>query len=1075
MRCLAKAARTASCRAAIAFALGLLLTVLPRAALAQVPPNPIPQSEWASLGIYDSVYVPAGKDPLYPGQGLVPAYWAYFGSAPFQGVSFTLSDFSATYDPVPVPAVAPTSSAPSAGGAVTNGTHAWLYSWVDTNGNEGLASGIAAPQTCTSGKNTVTITIPPARSDILLATGPVTIAKVNVYRTKAGPIVPPALLVASIDANTTAATAYVDTLPDASLGAAFPGNLSPSPAYHILKPTAPSPPNNFVLRVPVSSPASPVSYAPGAPGAPPTFWVMCADGLVDVEEYYPIHLALLQQGAAVVEVNRLFPQFLGAGIPGRTVEPAAYNECVRHLQGLLSAYFAPPGRTLGYGDSRGGVSIAATVSQPDTPIQGAIADVVGYAQFNLTFNLDYLYPGRVYPTPPGSLPLRTQLTGIPFPMSAQKALANIFYVMTEIDPTYFPPGAQPTDPATPGLLAAYDLCDRPASAQETALKGEFYYCKPVVPTIFIEGLLDNASPAQLGPGLEMMQRFIHDDPTAMTTLPVDGQGGKVRYYLNRNFVHTHTEAGNVPPTAILNAMSQLERFMAGEEPGDIYTQRGTAESETSLGFTGDETAAGETTACPPTLAQFSCPPALGGANGGPMAYFDSILNGTDVFVNPDDTTVGTATPFMFIVLTGANPQLVCTGGTYVEHGATAMWKNGSPHPVPAAGISSTVNAAVPGTYTVTYRATDSGGNKNMAVRTVIVRDGTPPTVTFGQPTPAPNAKGWYGKPILSTSGGGVTFLFTGSFDCSGAPLVTSPPSYGAPPVGAVFVSEEGVAVQEPVIASDVDQTPNLTAKYMTPAINIDVTDPAISGTISSPAAPGGTDISGAPWYNTDVTVGFSASDSFPSPVDADDKASGVAILSLTDSAGDSATVPGAADGATVGAITISTEGTGQSASGTAIDNADNSTSTTVGGINIDKTPPTVAVTTSPSTLWPPDHKLVNVAFVITVTDALSGVVPGSILKVVVTSNEPVASLPAPAAIGPLTIATDGKSGTVSGNVSLPAERLGNGTGRIYTITVTAADAASNSAIGTATVTVPHDQGTTPQGHACGDPNCDLNH
>ena len=39
-------------------------------------------------------------------------------------------------------------------------------------------------------------------------------------------------------------------------------------------------------------------------------------------------------------------------------------------------------------------------------------------------------------------------------------------------------------------------------------------------------------------------------------------------------------------------------------------------------------------------------------------------------------------------------------------------------------------------------------------------------------------------------------------------------------------------------------------------------------------------------------------------------------------------------------ITLSTEGAGQSASGTATDNADNTNSATVGDINIDKTAPT---------------------------------------------------------------------------------------------------------------------------------------
>jgi hypothetical protein len=44
------------------------------------------------------------------------------------------------------------------------------------------------------------------------------------------------------------------------------------------------------------------------------------------------------------------------------------------------------------------------------------------------------------------------------------------------------------------------------------------------------------------------------------------------------------------------------------------------------------------------------------------------------------------------------------------------------------------------------------------------------------------------------------------------------------------------------------------------------------------------------------------------------------------------------------------------------------------------------------------------------------------------------------------------------HVSLRAERLGGGTGRIYTITITATDSHGNTSRANVTVTVPHDQG-----------------
>jgi uncharacterized repeat protein (TIGR03803 family) len=101
-------------------------------------------------------------------------------------------------------------------------------------------------------------------------------------------------------------------------------------------------------------------------------------------------------------------------------------------------------------------------------------------------------------------------------------------------------------------------------------------------------------------------------------------------------------------------------------------------------------------------------------------------------------------------------------------------------------------------------------------------------------------------------------------------------------------------------------------------------------------------------------------------------------------------------------------------------------------------------------LWPPNHKLVQVATV-TASDAVSGgLAPGS-LTVTATSNEPSNDPNDPEIV----ITADGSGGFV---VQLQAERLGTGTGRIYTITATASNTAGVSTTSTATCTVPHDQG-----------------
>jgi hypothetical protein len=114
---------------------------------------------------------------------------------------------------------------------------------------------------------------------------------------------------------------------------------------------------------------------------------------------------------------------------------------------------------------------------------------------------------------------------------------------------------------------------------------------------------------------------------------------------------------------------------------------------------------------------------------------------------------------------------------------------------------------------------------------------------------------------------------------------------------------------------------------------------------------------------------------------------------------------------------------------------------------IDATPPMISGMPAVNcTLRPPNHKLVQVAAV-TAIDAQSGIAPGS-FTLSGRSNE--ASDP-----GDIVITRNASGGFI---VQLRAERLGTGTGRIYTLTATAADLAGNRAMATATCVVPHDRG-----------------
>jgi hypothetical protein len=115
----------------------------------------------------------------------------------------------------------------------------------------------------------------------------------------------------------------------------------------------------------------------------------------------------------------------------------------------------------------------------------------------------------------------------------------------------------------------------------------------------------------------------------------------------------------------------------------------------------------------------------------------------------------------------------------------------------------------------------------------------------------------------------------------------------------------------------------------------------------------------------------------------------------------------------------------------------------------DVTVPAVqSVSADPSVLWPPNHKMRTVTVSAVVTDDTDPAPTWAITGV--TSNEPEA--------GPGADKSPDCVITGPNTVQLRAERLGNGSGRIYTITITASDASGNTATATVEVTVPHDKG-----------------
>ncbi len=189
------------------------------------------------------------------------------------------------------------------------------------------------------------------------------------------------------------------------------------------------------------------------------------------------------------------------------------------------------------------------------------------------------------------------------------------------------------------------------------------------------------------------------------------------------------------------------------------------------------------------------------------------------------------------------------------------------------------------------------------------------------------------------------------------------------------------------------------------------------------------------WNNANVTVNLSS---------ADNETGGTGVKEMHVS------LSGAQTGTTIiqggsGSVVVSAEGT-TTVTYYAVDNAGNIESAKTLTLKMDKTPPVIdGMPAQGCTLWPPDHKFVEVASV-NAADTLSAL---AAFNVSASSSEPVDA--------------DGHDIVIMGGTSQPqvvqlrAERLGAGPGRVYTITATASDLAGNTSTTTATCTVPHDQ------------------
>lgn len=290
-----------------------------------------------------------------------------------------------------------------------------------------------------------------------------------------------------------------------------------------------------------------------------------------------------------------------------------------------------------------------------------------------------------------------------------------------------------------------------------------------------------------------------------------------------------------------------------------------------------------------------------------------------------------------------------------------------------------------------YSVFDKAGNRGDAQIVNINIDKNPPVVAFSSALPPPNANGWNNSDVR------VTFGVTDQ---------TIPPTDLR---SSVDLTQEGTNLVASHVFTDLAGN-STTATYG--GVNIDKTAPRFTASrFPLPNAHG--------WTNTDVTAHFEATDDL----------SGM-------------------DGKSSEDVIVTTPGANQVAHQAIpfVDRAGNRIFATLGGISIDKTPPSLVCAATPSSVWPPNHQLVPVTVSLFFDDGdeftigRSGGPDGPMPLVSVVSNAPK-----PGDIVGWAVGTEDKNG------ELLAWRAKDTP--IYTFTYSASDFAGNTSVCTMQVLV----------------------
>lgn len=375
--------------------------------------------------------------------------------------------------------------------------------------------------------------------------------------------------------------------------------------------------------------------------------------------------------------------------------------------------------------------------------------------------------------------------------------------------------------------------------------------------------------------------------------------------LNRNEPVTVTDSVHLTPSALLTVteavhISDVVSFPDTTPPAVTVPAAIVAEATSANGATVTFTA----TANDPDngVVPVTCTPASGST---------FPLGNTTVTCSASDPAGNTGTGTFTITVQDTTPPAIGASAITTGDGkpyVAGTWTNQSVQVgftctdfgtgVDPATVTPPVTLSANGKdQSVTGSCTDKVGNSSSMSFDKIDIDKTPPTIAYQGQSPAANGSGWNNSSVVL------------NWSCADA--LSGP---GATNVSATVATE---GTNQSATGTCTDLAGNTSQQART-GINIDKTPPVV--TASAGTADGKAYVPGT-WTSQNVTVTFTCTDG----------RSGVA----------SVTSP----------ITVSSEGTNQSASGDCMDKADNAAArATFSGINIDRTPPVTGFAAQPGPL-----------------------------------------------------------------------------------------------------------------------------